>query len=189
MKDYYQILGVRKNANTEDIKRAYRRKALSVHPDVNKGADAGENFISINEAYETLVNPGKRRSYDYKMETGIPYMDSKPGAPVNRDKRYGTADRYRDGRKPPPRPAPKPKPRYEVLFERGAFIFVAGIILLSVVLALRDMILYSSDVKHNIAGAAVAILMTVLLYYGWKKYIRELLGFKSKTQKDEEAGR
>jgi molecular chaperone DnaJ len=64
-RDYYDILGVGRNAGDEDIKRAYRTLAKKHHPDVNPGDKAAESrFKEINEAYEVLRDPQKRRAYD-----------------------------------------------------------------------------------------------------------------------------
>jgi len=65
-KDYYQILGVARNANDDDIKKAYRKLALRYHPDRNPGKEdwANEKFKEINEAYSVLGDPNKRRQYD-----------------------------------------------------------------------------------------------------------------------------
>jgi curved DNA-binding protein len=64
-KDYYQILGVGKNASEKDIKQAYRRLARKFHPDVNPNNKAAqEKFKEINEAHEVLSDPDKRRKYD-----------------------------------------------------------------------------------------------------------------------------
>jgi len=64
-RDYYEILGVSRDASEEDIKKAYRRLALKYHPDRNPGdKEAEERFKEITEAYEVLSDPQKRRQYD-----------------------------------------------------------------------------------------------------------------------------
>ncbi len=63
-KDYYEILGVPRNASQEEIKRAYRRLARKYHPDINKSPEAKEKFKEINEAYQVLSDPEKRKMYD-----------------------------------------------------------------------------------------------------------------------------
>ncbi len=64
-KDYYKILGVERNADEKEIKKAYRRLARQYHPDMNPGDKAAEaRFKEINEANEVLSDPEKRRKYD-----------------------------------------------------------------------------------------------------------------------------
>ncbi len=64
MSDYYQVLGVARDASAEDIKKAYRKQARQLHPDVNPGPDAEERFKAVGQAYEVLSNPEKRQVYD-----------------------------------------------------------------------------------------------------------------------------
>lgn len=63
-KDYYSILGLSKTASEEEIKKAYRKKALQFHPDKNQDANAEERFKEIGEAYEILSDSEKRILYD-----------------------------------------------------------------------------------------------------------------------------
>lgn len=63
-RDYYEVLGISKNADASEIKKAFRTMAKKYHPDVNKSSDAEEKFKEINEAYEVLSDPEKKSMYD-----------------------------------------------------------------------------------------------------------------------------
>jgi len=62
--DYYEVLGLPRNATEEEIRRAFRKLAFQYHPDRNKEPGAEDKFKEINEAYQVLSDPEKRRSYD-----------------------------------------------------------------------------------------------------------------------------
>ena len=64
MADHYEVLGVARDASTDDIKKAYRRLARELHPDVNSGADAAERFKLVTHAYDVLSNTEERSKYD-----------------------------------------------------------------------------------------------------------------------------
>ena len=61
-KDYYEVLGVNKNANEAELKKAYRNLARKHHPDVDKSEGAEKTFKEINEAYQVLSDPQKKSS-------------------------------------------------------------------------------------------------------------------------------
>ena len=63
-KDLYEVLGVSRDATEADIKKAFRRKARELHPDVNKAPDAEDQFKELNEAYDVLSDANKRAQYD-----------------------------------------------------------------------------------------------------------------------------
>jgi len=63
-RDYYEVLGVDRNATDEEIRRAFRKLAFKYHPDHNHADKTGEKFKEINEAYEVLSDPDKRAAYD-----------------------------------------------------------------------------------------------------------------------------
>lgn len=72
MADYYQILGISKNATATEIKKAYRKKALEVHPDKNpNNKNAEAQFKQVSEAYEVLSDQNKRQMYDQYGEEGF----------------------------------------------------------------------------------------------------------------------
>ncbi len=81
-RDYYEVLGVSKNASKEEVKDAYRKLAMRYHPDRNKAADAEDKFKEISEAYAVLSDNQKRRQYDTLGHVGF-------------DQRYTAEDIFR----------------------------------------------------------------------------------------------
>ncbi len=70
MRDYYQILGIQRNASYDEVRRAFRQKAKTTHPDVNSNNSAHASFQKINEAYQVLKDETKRKDYDIRLRTG-----------------------------------------------------------------------------------------------------------------------
>jgi curved DNA-binding protein len=110
-KDYYQILGVPRNASEKDIKSAFRKLARQHHPDVNPGdKSAEEKFKNLNEAYEVLSDPEKRKKYDafgadwerYQQAGGQPggfdfsRWQAQPGDGQQWEVRYGSPEDFSD---------------------------------------------------------------------------------------------
>jgi molecular chaperone DnaJ len=83
-RDYYDILGIQRNASAEEIKKAYRKMALQYHPDRNPGnKQAEETFKEAAEAYEVLGDPAKRQRYDQYGHEGVRGTDFHPFTDVN----------------------------------------------------------------------------------------------------------
>lgn len=70
MADHYETLGVNREASTDDIKKAYRRLARELHPDVNPSPEAAERFKEVTHAYDTLSDPQRRQQYDFGGQGG-----------------------------------------------------------------------------------------------------------------------
>lgn len=71
MADHYEVLGVDRSASPEEIKKAYRKLARELHPDVNPSADASEKFKQVTHAYDVLSDPQQRQQYDLGQQAGF----------------------------------------------------------------------------------------------------------------------
>jgi molecular chaperone DnaJ len=115
-KDYYELLGIKKSASADDIRKAFRKLARKYHPDVNPGdKTAEEKFKTISEANEVLSDPKKRKIYD---QVGF-YSDNIDAATAEAYARAG-ASGFPGGGVPPGQPRPAGQ---EVPFDFGGFDF------------------------------------------------------------------
>src|ERR1700760_3033107 len=80
-RDYYETLGIGKNASADEIKKAFRRKAIELHPNKQGGDEA--KFKEVNEAYEVLKDPSKRQRYDQFGHAGVGSSAASDGNPFN----------------------------------------------------------------------------------------------------------
>src|SRR5271155_93299 len=86
-KDYYEVLGVTRGANPDEVKRAYRKLARKYHPDVSKEKNAENKFKELQEAYEVLRDPEKRAAYDQLGRDYRPGQQFRP--PPDWSQRFG----------------------------------------------------------------------------------------------------
>jgi len=77
--NFYETLGISQDANDEEVKRAYRKLSLKYHPDRNAEPDAQSKFQEINEAYENLGDPARRKQYDMELKFGSQGFNGPPG--------------------------------------------------------------------------------------------------------------
>ncbi len=84
--NYYQVLGVNRNATAEEIRKAFRKLAFKYHPDRNHEVGAEEKFKEANKAYEVLSNPEKRAVYD-AQQVSYAQATYKPYRPAQSDQR------------------------------------------------------------------------------------------------------
>ena len=86
--NYYELLGITRNATPEDIKRAFRKLAMQYHPDRNPSREkwANEKFKQINEACEVLSDPDKRATYDTQLDSQV-RVPCKPNRPAQSEQK------------------------------------------------------------------------------------------------------
>jgi curved DNA-binding protein CbpA len=154
LKNYYHILGVSPQSDAAQIKMAYRRLAKRYHPDKNPGGDAGSMILSINEAYEVLGDPVRRKRYDterlYFSQTTI---------------KSNSSPAKRKSRPAPVRKKETESPTAFLALEYVLFAVLMVIGLTGLYMAVNDWFVHGYQPSHTASGLVFGILFTGLLAY------------------------
>ena len=100
-RDFYKILGIKKSSNQNDIKKAYRKLSIKYHPDKNSDPSAKDKYKEINEAYDVLSEPDKRRAYDRSGEEGVNQLLNQGAGGMNPFDIFGGFQRNQEEQKGP----------------------------------------------------------------------------------------
>jgi hypothetical protein len=154
--DYYKILSLPHDANDRQIKKAYKEKALQYHPDVNRSKQAEEVFQVINVAYRTLIDPGLRRQYDFKMKYGHPCE------PVDPRRRHpADAEYYRRHEQYKASPAPRKVSKSIRRLNFFIFYSIVGILTVGIIFGVIDLF-----VNFRPGGLLFSIMALVVIILG-----------------------
>jgi DnaJ domain len=163
--DYYQILGIPHGANVEQIRQAYRTKAKLYHPDINKSPNAKIIFQLINEAYQVLINPEKKKWYDFKLR----YPSTTGGRPQPEQRRTASYESYYRAytRSQQERREEKEFKKYtKTLLDNVLFYFLVFSGVAAIIFSIMD-IWYSNISQRTISGFVFGFWFLFLLFYGW----------------------
>lgn len=161
--DYYQILGIQRDSSLEQIRRAYRIRAKLLHPDINKKENAKQLFQLLNEAYQVLINPEKRRWYDFKLKypstTGMhTQAHNRPAA--NYASYYRAYTQYQQQK----------KQEDEVFWWAKKILdnFLFYFLVISGALAIFFGVIQLFDEEEKgVGGVVFGVWFLLLLFYGW----------------------
>lgn len=149
MQDYYQILGVSRQASQEEIRSAYRKLVVRYHPDRNPDPEAAVRIREINIAYDVIGDPDKRRSYDFAGAIGWTPEPATPPAPAHRD------PAYRRRRHPPP-PPPRPPVVSEWMLRYRKYSYrIAWVALVFCSILVIDFIIPAKTIQEKVVEQTV----------------------------------
>ena len=169
MLDYYKILGIPRNANHEEIRRAFYYRAKMFHPDVNSSSKSLKRFQAIGQAYETLIDPEKRKKYDLILQFGYDNViqtitKKKPHA----DPKYRPGNKMFDGFRRYGK-KPKKKDRMIIIFENILFSSLLLIGLAAIWFASIELMSTSIRTReHGMRGMAFGATFITILLLGWR---------------------
>jgi len=163
--DYYKILGISRDATSEQVRQAYRSKAKMYHPDINKTPNAKVLFQLINEAYQVLVNPEKKRWYDFKLKypstTGLKQQQERKRSSTY-DSYYKAYTQHQQQKKEEQESAKYRK----TLLDNFLFYFLIASGILAIIYSTIDLIYDEFNLK-NMSGAIFGIWFITLMFWGW----------------------
>ncbi|MFN2395233.1 MAG: J domain-containing protein [Bacteroidales bacterium] len=164
MTDYYKILGIPHDAHNFEVRRAFRDKAKSLHPDLNPDKKAHEDFKKINEAYHVLSNAEKRRTYDMRLNNKVPSIRVyySPGNVYYR-KRSGQKYRYNANSE-----SKTEYEKFEKYFDFLLFITLVFIGCFSLIYGLYRLWYNPIESINPYPGIAMGIFFTSLLIFIWR---------------------
>ncbi|MFN4853988.1 MAG: J domain-containing protein [Bacteroidota bacterium] len=153
MKNYYQILGVSHLSSAQQIKTAYRKLAMRYHPDKNPDQSSSVHIQLINEAYETLGNPEKRRLYDMQQ------MYLRASAATKKNPR--SAHKKAPNRKPRKNQESDRKPFFYLEYFLFSVLLLAGIY--GLFMSIRDWWVHGYQPSKTLSGLFFGLIFTILL--------------------------
>jgi len=165
--DYYTILGIPREATAEQIRQAYRTKAKLFHPDINNSPNAKMAFQLISEAYRVLINPEKKRWYDFKLK--YPSTTGLKQEPVRR--RNSTYESYYRAytRSQKEKEEEKEFKKYrKTLLDNFLFYFLVVAGALAIIFSVTDLISDKVSQK-SVSGLVFGVWFLGLLFYGWNR--------------------
>jgi len=166
--NYYDILGVDKNADDAHIKRAFRMRAKQLHPDVNRGARAKKEFQLVNEAYQVLRDSDRRRIYDLRLARGTHGQrmyyrtGSAAGYSASGYARYRAhASRYRQAGQP------RKPGRFEKIVDQVLFLFMLLAGLTALFYGLYRAFAEPDEEVNPYLAITFGVVFTVIFLIGW----------------------
>ncbi len=149
--NYYEVLGVPRDADTASIKRAFRSRAKQLHPDVNKAARAEKDFQLVNEAYQVLADGEKRRMYDLRLLRGT----------------FSRRVYYRPGNTAARKEPEYVQNRFEKAFDQFLFFFMLMSGLGALFFGIYRAAIEPVDGANPYVGIVFGIFFTSLFLYVW----------------------
>lgn len=164
MTDYYKILGISHNAHNYEVRRAFRNKAKSLHPDVNPDKKAHEDFKKLNEAYQVLYDSKKRRIYDMMLNNNVASQRVyyRPGNVNYRERRHQNPRYYTNYE------SNTEYEKFEKYFDFILFITLVFIGFFSLVYGLYRLWYKPIEEINPYPGIAMGIFFTSLLIILWR---------------------